>query len=520
MEKPPRLNRLLDFFYSIGLPPVRILQIVICLAVVGLVTSFIYFTNFGGDDSGPKDDSDGRLAAETAPDTSDSDTKDTATESATEAELSVDQQLDELSLFAGNDKSFFTIASEIEKRNKIVDQLQQNNQLTASQQKKATLIKLGNHQTLVIKMLSEGIEADKEMQTLEQFCNSMLEHEDPELREIAGHKLAMAAATKFTLSPTEQGLQQVNQVFATHKQSFLNNMDRVKELYGMFQRARIQHPKKLITNDAIKAFSATLVESELPEISQFGSDLGELALFAKFELATLANRIRYRDRGALDDLDGAMRMIESHPEVRIQWWKKLMHCSESLLSTERFDDAATANNIMGQLVANLADSDERKSELLEMLERQKKRASAVGSPFDVSGTLVQGGTLRPSSSEFSLVIFVNRSGSSREILRELTESGGDTIRRFRPIISFKDEFTDDDRQQFEKIPPNVIVVSYETSQKFAAAYPPDFYPYAILIDKEGKLVCQNVSLIQAANRIAKFEARERRMRNQLDSSTP
>ncbi len=512
MENQPTLKaRVREFFFSIGLPPARLRQIAICLAVVGVATALVFFTKFGGDDSAPRDTNNDQLAT---------DTDNTSQPTRTKPELTVDQKLDKLSTFAAKNGNFFSIASEIEKRNSTLKQIRQQNQLTSPQRKKADLIQLGNHETLVMKMLSQGIESEKEMQTLEQFCTSLLEHEDPELRDLAGHKLAIAAATKFTLSPAEQSLQQVRQSLTTHKQSFLNDMNRVQELGNIFQRAKIQHPTKTVIDDAFSDFGSLLAESESSEISDFGIGLCEISLFSKFNLATLPNRIRYRDRRALDDLDGALLTLENHPEVQIEWWKILMRSSESFLSTERFEDAATASNIIGELVAKLPDSDERKAELLEILERHKQRASAIGSSFDVSGTTVQGVPIPPSSNEFSLVIFASRNRKSRQILQELNENGIETGRRFRPVVSFADAFTESDREHFETIPPGVIVASDETARKFADAFPVDFYPYAILIDKEGKLVSQNLSLIQAANRIAKIESTERRRRNQLESPTP
>lgn len=492
-DKLTSSQKLVEFLYSVGLPPMRILSGLIFLLVIGTIAGSLYFLNF--DSFRSAKGSDDGTNSEFVED-------DRATY---EFELTLDQQIDELTFFDTRNRNYVVVYGELQNQNEAIEKLRQRSDVTPEQTAKLDTIQLRNLQTLLLETLNKGVSAETERKAFDDFANKMANSSNEKSKNFAAFALARIAVNEFVPKPTEAKGQAVLDALNQHQASFVNTTSRAELLLTGLLQCRQQNPDNEIVGKCVATFGKLLEASNDAKIKNLAKQIGEFSLFAKINIGTLENRIRYRGRNALMDLDNALRVLEAHPEVQTSNWKELMRCYEASLSIGRIADFKTGRNITGELAARLPDSDERKAELLDLLTRQQKRAQQLGSQIDIAGDTLTGEQILPSEDEYTVLCLLDRSPNSARIMQELSNSQQERGKTFRPIIAFKDPFSKSDTKKIKLVPRWILVANEDTAKKYFEAVPVDFYPYLLLIDKNGVVVSQNLSLVQVANRIATLD---------------
>ncbi len=503
MTKTPFSFKAVQFFYSIGLPPARIAQ---CAVGLLLAAVFVYWVFQPADET---DDKERKDVAEIAPVVDEPKIAKPA-----DVALTVDQQIINLALTDTASNNYVYLASEIQQRNGEIEALRQREDLTQAQKNKLDQIQLGLQILLVEKMIEKRISYTAEEVAFKKSAEILLNSPDQDLQNFAGNAVTYIAARKFSMNSNEENFESAMALVRKHQQAILIDKNRCDALLDAFLVAWKRAPKNPFANQSLQTIGEIYSRSDSQATRTSGTELQELVLFADFDLPRLEEEIRFRDRNSMQQLDDILRVLEKHPEVTLKRWKKIMQSYEAFVSTNQIENTQTAINIMDDLTGKLPDSDERKQQLQQLLERQKTRILAIGKPFDVTGIKVTGGEILPSANEYTVLLFADRTVPSKTSLEELTRTNFSIGAGMRPIIAFKDPFAESDKDRFREIPANINVADHETAKSYLAKYPVDFFPTLILIDKQGTIACGNLSLLQAQNRIASFESRERQQNNQ------
>lgn len=519
------LQRVVEFLYSIGLPPLRIFRGLVTILVIGVVIGGIYFFAFKDEsESARRDDSQDSTTTETDKSnglagTEFTTTSDTSDRTSYEFELSLDQEVEEMFYFNSNDFGYVIIAGEFDKQKELIRKLRQRQDLTEKHKSKLAQIELRNSRVLVERQMLAGIDSSESLKSFEDLAQSLANGPNEELKDLANYSLAKISATNLIHFTTEQNAKNVIDTFQNTKPAFQNNRSRIDALLAQLLATRNKNQDKPFVGECVQSLGKILLSSKESEIVKLGEQIGEFTLFANYGMATLENRIRYQASDALPDFDNALRVLEANPDVEISVWKMLIRCSEASLSTGRTRDFETARNIISDLVNKLPDSDPKKSELAGFLERQLKRSTQIGTKFEFGGSTLRGREIATSSSQFSLLVFVSRNQPSIKVMADLMKTGSESIGTFRSIVVFKDPFTEDDNKRVDMIPTWVTVASDKTSEQYANKFSVDSFPYLFLIDKQGIVVAGNLTMVQAKNRIATIEKKEREQRNGSPEST-
>lgn len=490
-------EKFVELLYSIGLPPMRIFRGLIILLVLGAITTGLYFFNFE------------RIAGEKANQESNSDASTESERKPYEFESTLDQQINDLAVIDAKNRDYVAFYSDLKQQNETIEQLRSQSDIDSKQIGKLNTIQLRNLQTLAIAAEQNGIDADIEMKAFIDFASKLAAESDQELKDLAGFVMVQTAVKLFESSPIESKAKTTIESLEQYRESYIAHKSRSNQLVGMLLKCSAKNPKNDAVSKCIAAIGKVLNSSPEESIKTTGGQLLEYGLFSNLQFATLEERIRYRERNALQDLDDALRVIEANPNVDLNKWQLLMRCYEASLSNGRMQDFNTARNIMKELITKLPGSDERKPDLLRLLERQTIRAERIGKPFNLSGTTIKGRQLQEKSSEYSVLIMLDRSRSAGEIMRRLSTKRAEGGITYRPVIAFKDDFSEADQDKIGSIPNWVVVADDDTSRQYRSAFPIDSFPYLLLIDPEGIVVAGNLSLVQAANRIAALEKRRK-----------
>ena len=496
------IQKFIQFLYSIGLPPMRILRGLIAIVLIGAVIAGIYFFNFGDLSRSARSDED-EQESPTATSTREDDRPNY------EFELTVDQQIDEMLYFNPDPVSYVVVASEFLKQNENIATLRQQGGLSDLQSTRLGQIELRNSRVLVERQMLAAIDATESLNSFESLAQSFVDGPDETLQDLASYSLAKTSLTKLGYFPTEANAKQVIETLQTQKPSFLNNPNRVQLLLSQLLGVKDKNPDNTFIGGILQSIGQTLIQSDESEIVRVGNQIAEFSLFDKFGMSTLAKRIRYQDNDALVALDNALRVLESNPDVKMNIWTILMGASEALLSNKKISDFQTAHGILDDLVMKLPDSHELKAKLTKRLESQVKRLRKVGTSFDARGKTIQGRPILPSTSEYTLLLFCSRNEESGNMMAELMKKGPEAGGTFRPIVSFKDAFAENDYSHLNLIPDWVFVSSDETANLYKDEFSVDAFPYLFLIDKSGVVVELNLSIVQAQNRIAAIEMKNR-----------
>ena len=484
-------QKLVQFLYSIGLPPARIRTGLITLLVIGAILGGVYFLNFDSfrSASGRDGDSDTELVEN----------------GRTTDEL--DQQINELTFIDPRELNYVVLYGEVEKQNEAIDELRKRSDITTEQTGKLDEIQLRNLRNLYMQTLGQGSSADIERESFETFANKLLSSSNEKSKDSAGFDLTRLAVNVFSRKPNADDGQAALDALNQHQSSYVNNNKRALFLLRQLLTCQQQNPGDEVARNCVATLGKILATSTDDKIQDLAKDIVEVSLFKGLEIGRLEKRIRFQDRQALADLDNALRVLESHPELAIEKWELLMRSYEAALSTGRVNVFNTAKRIMGELVAKLPDSDERKTRLLNLLTRQKQRAQQLGKPMDLTGVTLDGKQIVQSNAEFSVLCLLDRSRKSVELVKSLSKSQSQLGTTFRPILAYKDKHAKEDKEKASTFPPKMLFADNETAAKYLASFPTDFFPYLLLIDKNGILVAGNLSPLQVENRIAALNKR-------------
>lgn len=484
-------EKLIQFLYSIGLPPQRLLQGLICLLVLGVIVAALFFLNF---DSFGGGSNQANNVASTDP------TKNKVLTT----EVDLDKQIDELTFFDASQYGYIVLYGEVQKQMDLIAEFRQRENISPGQLRKLDDIQLRNLQVVAVRSMRAGISSDAEMKSFVDFAESLSNSDDEKQRDTAGFLLVRTAAIAFSLAPTEANAKTAIETIKSRRKTLVNEPKRSESILGIFLKFRNNNPANKFVNQCIETLGDTLDSSTEPTVQKLAATIREFGLFSDIQMSTIENRIRYKENSGLEDLDKVLRVIEANPDVTIGIWELVIQSYESSLSIGQLDNFSTARKIVGDLVAKLPDSDPRKAQLSEALDRQGKRAGNMGASFDLSGDTVDGRTIAGSANGFSLLCFLDRSEVSAQVMSELTQRLSEGI-AFRPILAFKDDFTEQDIEKANEIPSKFYAADRKTALRYMESFPCDNFPYMLLIDESGVVVSVNPNLLQALNRIASLQ---------------
>ena len=160
-------KNVIQFFYSIGLPPKRLMQGAIALLILGAVTAALFFVNLDGFGKGKQ------------PETSAS----TETGSSNEFDIGIDQQINELTFFNPGRMAYTEAYGETQKHNEKIAELRKRDDITPEMVKKLDSMELRNLETLVLRSMKAGVDADNEMEAFVNFAESLLDTDDEQVKD-------------------------------------------------------------------------------------------------------------------------------------------------------------------------------------------------------------------------------------------------------------------------------------------------------------------------------------------------
>jgi hypothetical protein len=255
-------------------------------------------------------------------------------------------------------------------------------------------------------------------------------------------------------------------------------------------------------------------KSELQEVRDMSAGLRELAAFGQFNLPTLENRVLWGDPSAAGDLAGAFETLSKNPNAKSVTWLTIIRAYERYLAVDKIEEAGESWQKMWAFSESLEDK-KAKEAMQGILTRQRTRAVFMGRTFDVTGTTVPDGeAIESTHQEFVAIIFCDKGTQSLDSLVRLGKATRERQLKYLPVIAFENELSQRDMESLHMVPREIKIASHETSQKFFKAFPADFFPYVILVNKKGEVVSINVDIEQIDSRVAKVEAAERRKQRQ------
>ncbi len=502
-------QRAVEFLYSIGLPPLRILRGLITLGLISLVMAGVYFVAFSGlldrevaevvEEVEEFDEAENEAPVESPEPASERTTY--------EFELSLDQQIDELYFGGAEDKNYVVFAGEVEKQNKTIEALKQRNDLTAEQAFKLDRVLLRNGQEFLVRKLNARVFQPQDAVEFRTLANSLKSGQNEKLSDLASYALVNVGADIFLKSPTEQNASDLVQTFSQNKSSFLNDVKRTNAILAKLMKLKETDSRNKLADKTIEAFGQLLSQSNAEAVKLISDYIDEYSLFAGLDLQSLEEQVRFQAPNALQDLDDALRVLEAHPEVDLPKWKLLIRAYEPALSIGKQSVFETGWKIASGLVNQLPDSDERKSELQTILKKQVARARMVGSTVDLSGKHVSGGAIS-FPADYTLLVFSDRSTKSMALMGQLRGDLLEGSQFYTPIVSFKDDFTAEDMERLDQIPRGIQISSFESAKNYAKKFSIDYYPYVVLLDKQNIVIDVDLSLVQAANRVAALRTKK------------
>ena len=497
MNDELRFNeKLLQFLYSIGLPPQRIFHLLICLLVLGAIVGVLYFSNLEGLAGGSKRTDD---VTSTDPDENKRLTN--------EANRDLETKIDELSFFDPSEMGYIVLSGEVQKQTELIAKVRQHENISLEQLKKLDGIQLRNLQTLAVRSMEAGVTSGGEMTAFVDFAETLASSDDEKLRDTARFSLVRTAAVTFTVAPTEANAKTAIETIKARQTTLVDQHTRSEMIFKTFLDFRENNPTNKFVDQCIETLGTTIDTSTEPKTLELAATIRDFRLLSKIQLSTIEDRIRFRDSSGLEDLDEAFRVIEANPSINIETWELLIQSYEASLSNGQLHNFSAAHMKASELVAKLPDSDPRKAQLSEALDRQKQRAQSVGTPFDLSGNTFNGKEITQSAKGFSVLCFVDRSKVSAAMTKDLVNRLFNGI-PFRPIIVFKDDFSEQDQEMIKQIPGQFFVADRQTAIKYFNAFACDNYPYLVLVDGKGIVTAVNLSLVQVANRIASLQKKQ------------
>ena len=481
-----------DFSQSVGLSPVKMVGALLLLCGIGFI---IYFVAF-------------------APKTVDGNADTPSLKKLQAQELDLEQRLDALAgVKTPNDTHFMMIIDRMNDINSELDTIEYEKELTESQKIKVEQIRLRNKSLIVMTMMRNKIENETEKNDLIEYCLARIDSPDDILREGCHFWLCVIPTFDFSLAPSDESLQIFTEAIQKYPQGYRTTPSHATTIAGIVFKIREQGPAALEFQKKGLNFLATQFKaSEVAEVQEVGKKLNVLELFGEFNIPTLAHRILWSDPSGKRDLDGALAVLTEHPDTEMTNWVKLIRAYECFLATDKIEEIGAAWQKMWSLMETVPDQ-KIKEALKVILERQKTRAMAIGTPFDVSGTLAPDGQPFVNDDGYTVVVFCDKSVNSQAALAKLGKGSREQQLKYRPIIALDGQLTERDVESLKFVPQEISFASDETAKKYFEAFPVDFFPYVMLVDRKGNIVAANLDVDQVPSRVAKLEANIRRANN-------
>ena len=426
--------------------------------------------------------------------------------------LDIDQRLQEMKEKKVPPKqSFLVTIEEASKMNDELDSIESAGDLSEKQKFMVDRIRMRNKSVIVMLMTRNDVKCDIERADLFRYCEKQLNSKDSENQLEAKYWFCLVPAVDLAQAPTNEKLENFVSAVETYPEGYINSPEFSRMLSTTFLKMRKEIPNsEEYWKSAYSVLSDQFGKSENQQVRNIGLRLESLKVFGQFELATLADRILWGDPSGPEDLEGAIAVLAQNPEANLATWVTIIKAYESFLSTDKLEETGSAWQKISELSMNIADADMKKK-IDNILARQRKRAMSIGTKFDPTGTMLPDG--RPyqlGDNQYTAVVFCDRTVGSTKALAKLGTANKDRQFRYSPVLAFVNELTQVDIDSLKKVPDRIMVTDYETSKRYYASLPIDFFPYIILLDKSGTIVSANLAVEQIPTRIAKFSAIERR----------
>ena len=490
--KPGLIERVIQFLYAIGLPPMRILQGLIFFLVAGAIFGalFVFDTSSLFKSTEKKTPEDDKLIEYVAK-------PDLAPE-----ELTLEEQIEEIYYFKqGTGVNYVVAIGNIEQQRAKIHELLSREDLSDEQKQKLQFTLLRHGQSLLQRNYQARALEAAEVDEFNTFARSFIGGEDEKLDDFAKFAICDAETMLLRRRPSEENAQRLSQALVETKSSFLNNENRARDLFVKLLDARSIHPGKPHIENAINDFGKLLAGSEEESVAALASKVSDFSRFAPFEIVTLERRIRLKVDGSLQDLDDALRLLGETPETNIATWKTLMRAYESSISIgQQTRVLQTGWGIVNDLVGKLPGSDPKKAPLEAILKKQLERSKKFGSVVDLKAGETVKGEPFAEVKRWQLIIFADRSQKSASTMLSLRRRQQEGLQLGQPIVAFENDYTAADRAQLDKVKIYQLA-SFETSKKLIEALSIDFFPYIALVDEQGTVVALDLSVEQAVRRM-------------------
>ncbi len=392
-----------------------------------------------------------------------------------------------------------------------LDKIEASSELTESQKFKMERIRIRNKSVVVMTMTRKKIDCKTEKSELYRYCEQRLDSSDEQVRETARFWLCAIPTIEFTQSPSEENYQKFADAVTQYPEGYLLTPEHAATLSALlYNMGNSSAQNRGFALKGYRVLIEQFANSKLEEVQRMGVKLESLAVFGSFNLPTLAYRIMWGDPTGSKDLEGALTSLLQNPDADLETWVTLIRAYESYLAIDKIEETGTAWTRIWDLSNSLPES-EKKTALQKILNRQRARAVAIGSPFDTSGFVMP--NKQPfdrGEKDFVLVVFCDKGSNSLEMLVRIGKAVEEQQIAYHPVLAFEQELTKTDIDSLHMVPREISIASFETSQKYAQAFPTDFFPYLVLIDKNGNIIAANVDIDQVPTRIAKVRATAKR----------
>ena len=495
------LGRFTDFSNRVGLSPMRMFFTLLLLGGIGYVIYLVGFPNADAVVEKPKVISENsRLLLE----------------------LTTDQELERiLNESFTNNENFLVIIDRMNGHEKSLDDIESRIDLTEEQHTRMERLRIRNKSVIVMMLIKNKISSDAEKADLREYCLARLRSSDHQISEASQFWLALLPVLEFTGSPSEETLQNFEKAIIEYRGGYLNSPDNSASLANLVSRIKDEHPgKKDFSRRAFLMLAEQMSKSEVPRVRTIASQVDGLSVFGEYDLQTLEQRIVWSDPIADEQLSAAMDTLSKNTDAPLQTWTILIKAYEAYLATDRIEEAGAAWQRMWELSSGLADQN-KKATLQGLLKRQRVRAMFIGQKFDVLGTkLVGGQPFDAKKSDYYAVIFCDKEVNSLKALATLGKEALDQPLKYSAIVSFSEKLTEVDINSLHKVPRGISITAQDTAKKHFSAFPADFLPYVLLVDKSEKVIAVNVDLKQINNRVARSEAQRQRAREMKLEEAP
>lgn len=473
-----------------GLSPLRVFLSLLSLVGLGCLIYFVVFADDSQENRVVKAPSEKKLQ---------------------QTELTVDQRLEQILRFKpANDANFLGTIDEVLGFESELETMESKPGLTEQQKVKIEQIHVRNQSVVVTTMVSNKIDCEAEKAKLFRYCSQRIDAEDDQLKEACRFWLIAVPAIEFAEAPSEQTHHAFATALTTYPDGYLKTPENAATLCGIMVRMSKGGPvKKQFALKGFDLMTEQLAKSELESIHGIGNSLREFANFGDYDLPTLGERLRWSDPSAQKDLAGAFDALVKFPETETKTWVTLIRAYENLLSTDKIEETGAAWKRMWDMSSAVPTS-EKKKLLQQILDRQRTRAMSIGTPFDISGTTAGDGKEIVDNKEFSAIFFCDKSRTSMNSLAKLGAAIKEQQIGYLPIVAFEKDLTKEDIETLHMVPESITIASHETAKKYFEAFPIDFFPYLLLVDKQGKILAANLAIEQIPTRIAAVKSAQRR----------